>query len=285
MDTQTWLKKGQFFEWMGQQIFWVQSEGPESKKPVLFLIHGFPTSCFDFHKIWDQLAVEYRLVTYDMIGFGYSDKPANWQYSVTQQGEIAQVLINQLQIKTLKVLAHDLGVSVAQELIARHEDKTLKAELQKVVFLNGGIFPETHYPILIQKLMLTPLGKVLVHVMGYSGFRKSLKRVCSEKLPEQDIQDAWQLLEHKKGRIRLAQLIHYIHDRRNNRTRWVGSLQNSTLPVSLVDGVDDPVSGGHLVDRFEELVPRGVTIRLPGLGHYPHLEDAPTTLAAILKVL
>ena len=92
MDTQTWLSKGQFFEWMGQQIFWVQSEGAESTKPVLLLIHGFPTSSRDWDRVWPSLAQQFQLHAIDMLGFGQSDKPADFSYSISASADQWQAL-------------------------------------------------------------------------------------------------------------------------------------------------------------------------------------------------
>ena len=57
------------------------------------------------------------------------------------------------------------------------------------------------------------------------------------------------------------------------------------MPFTLIDGVEDPISGEHMVQRFEELVPGKQTIRLAGLGHYPHLEDAAKVLAVLKPLL
>ena len=68
-----WKSKGQFLNFIGHEIFWKQV-GSESN-PVLVLIHGFPTSSWDWHHLWDDLARDFRVVTLDMLGFGLSDKP------------------------------------------------------------------------------------------------------------------------------------------------------------------------------------------------------------------
>ncbi len=53
----------------------------------------------------------------------------------------------------MHVLAHDYGDSVAQELLARHYEG--RFQMASCVFLNGGLFPETHRPTLVQKLLLS----------------------------------------------------------------------------------------------------------------------------------
>lgn len=80
-------------------------------------------------------------------------------------------------------------------------------------------------------------------------------------------------------------LIQYMRERRENRDRWVEALKKADMPFTLINGVEDPISGEHMVQRFEQLVPGKQTVRLAGLGHYPHLEDAGQVLAALMPLI
>ncbi|MGL1585796.1 hypothetical protein ACSTHB_23480, partial [Vibrio parahaemolyticus] len=72
------------------------------------------------------------------------------------------------------LLAHDYGDTVAQELIARHEERAARGDdslqLVSVVLLNGGLFPETHRATRVQKLLQTPLGPLISRLMGERSF-------------------------------------------------------------------------------------------------------------------
>lgn len=61
-------------------------------------------------------------------------------------------------------------------------------------------------------------------------------------------------------------------ERKVHRERWVGALQRATIPVVVIAGADDPVSGAHMVERYRDLVPRPETTLLEGIGHYPQVE-------------
>ena len=87
----SWKASGEWLELKGHQIF-VKDEGP-SDLPVLLLIHGFPTSSWDWYGIWDTLKSRFRLVTLDMLGFGYSDKPNVRTYSIHGQADIVEALV------------------------------------------------------------------------------------------------------------------------------------------------------------------------------------------------
>lgn len=284
MELQHWKALGSFEYWEGNHIFQVVHKVSESR-PWIVLIHGFPTASFDYHLVWPALASRYNLIAFDMLGFGYSDKPADWQYSVMQQADIAEYLLKVQGVTRASVIAHDLGDTVAQELLARHNTGQASFHLESLVLLNGGLFPETHRALPIQKLLLGPAGPMLSRLTGAGRFKASLRKVCSEGLSGQDIEDAWTLLRHNNGNHRLHQLIRYMPERIHHRSRWVGALQNTHCPIMLINGTEDPISGKHMADRFAELVPRGHVMRLGGLGHYPHLENADRVLAPLMDYL
>lgn len=287
MELSVWKNSGQFFNWKGHSIFVqdsAETDKPAVNKPILLLIHGFPTSSYDFHLLWPELSKTHRLIAFDMLGYGYSSKPSTWQHSIFNQADIAAALLSEKGISDCSLITHDVGDTVGQEILARHSEGKLGFQIKQVVMFNGGLFPETHRAILVQKLLLSPLGFLFSLLMKKEKLRASLRKVCSAGLSEADIDAAWELMAHDAGNRKMHLLIQYMRERRENRDRWVQALQQADMPFTLIDGVDDPISGEHMVQRFEELVPGKKTIRLSGLGHYPHLEDAPAVLLELQSV-
>ncbi len=94
--------------------------------------------------------------------------------------------------------------------------------------------------------------------------------------------ELWTLLRHHDGHLVLHLLIGYMAERRKHRDRWAETIIRTKVPLRLIDGPEDPVSGAHLVARFRELVPGGDAVELPGLGHYPQIEDPAGVLRAFL---
>ena len=81
----------------------------------------------------------------------------------------------------------------------------------------------------------------------------------------------------------MARLIHYMPERVQHRERWVGALMKAAVPLKLIDGADDPVSGRHLAARYRELVPSADVTLLEGVGHYPQVEAPQPVLDAYLR--
>jgi pimeloyl-ACP methyl ester carboxylesterase len=273
-----WIRGGGARELAGHRIF--VRTAAVSGLPPLLLIHGYPTTSYDWHRVWTRLAARYSLYACDMLGFGMSDKPRSSDYSIALQADICQALLEACGLKSAHVLAHDYGDTVAQELLAREREGRVR--LQSMCFLNGGLFPETHRARPVQKLLATPIvGPLLARTMSYRRFESTMLSISGRQPPSrEELEDLWILVERDGGRQALARLINYMEQRRRNRERWVGALIDSRVPRRLICGAADPVSGAHLADRYRELVPDPDVVLLDGVGHYPQLEDPDHVLDA-----
>jgi pimeloyl-ACP methyl ester carboxylesterase len=280
-----WREHGAYFEHRGRRIFY-RAEGKAGDAPALVLIHGFPTASWDWHHQWPALCQSFGLVVApDMIGFGYSAKPRDYDYSIHDQADLHEALLRELGVRRYHVLAHDYGDTVAQELLARHVERPRSPELRSVCFLNGGLFPETHRARLIQKLLAMPIGPLISRMSTRRSFEKSFRSIFGAQTQPsaQEMNEFWALVEYNQGAGIFHKLIGYMAERRKFRDRWVGALQKSTVPLRVIDGMDDPVSGAHMVARYRELVPNPDVVELPGIGHYPQVEAPDAVLKAFME--
>ncbi len=280
MNSETWYLNGKTKTIRTHPVFFRR----DGKGEVLICIHGFPSSSWDYEKIWSELILKFDVIAHDLIGLGRSSKP-NQAISIDLQADILEGLIQDLGIDKAHILAHDLGDTIAQELLARQYEGKSKIHWLSCVFLNGGLFPETHRPLLIQKLLLSPLGPLLSKLMTKTTFKKNLHKVFSPSNPpsEDFITETWNLTKENNGRSMIPKLIHYMNERSVNRERWISPLKNNIIPIRLINGEDDPISGRHLAERYKELIPNADVILLKHSGHYPHVETPSTVLIAFLE--
>jgi pimeloyl-ACP methyl ester carboxylesterase len=270
-----WLAGGAMLDWHGHRIY-IRVVGRGD--PVL-LIHGFPTSSLDWRLLEHALADRFRLISFDMLGFGLSDKPVDGDYRIAAQADLAEAVLAHFGVRGCRVLAHDYGDTVAQELLARQIDGHCSWTLQRLCLLNGGLIPECHRPRLIQRLLASPIGPLIARLTRYPRFAAAMRQICRQPLDDAELLAMWSMIERNDGRRVMPKLIGYMAERRLHRERWVGALQRAPVPVRLVDGVDDPISGRHLVQGYRELVAGADVVELPGVGHYPQLE-APAAVAS-----
>ncbi|MEE6481749.1 hypothetical protein FKM82_012954 [Ascaphus truei] len=128
----TWRSAGSFFTFREQRIFYRDSWGAIGSSDVVILLHGFPTSSYDWYKIWDGLTQRFhRVIAPDFIGFGFSDKPASIVEALTRHLGLTDQKVN--------LLSHDYGDTVAQELLHRYEHKRAgHINIGSLCLSNGG---------------------------------------------------------------------------------------------------------------------------------------------------
>ena len=283
-----WQASGKWSAFAGHRVFAQVTPGRDSDtRPWLVLIHGFPTASIDWLPLWNALSLHYRLLAPDLFGFGGSAKPSQHDYRIAEQADLIAHWCMQLGIGTHHLLAHDYGVTVAQECLARDLDQRRSGAaptITSVVFLNGGLFPETHRPRLIQRLLLTPLGPLLSRQLDARRFARSFSAVFGpNSQPDADELEAfWQEIALNDGQRIAHRLMRYVPERRIHRARWVGALIDTPIPKRLINGALDPVSGAHMVARYRELVPDSDVVSLDDIGHYPQVEAPARVHAALL---
>ena len=94
-DPAAWRKQGETLELLGHSIFVVDSSRDDTSRqdlPTILLIHGFPTSSWDWQPIWNELSQDFRLIALDMLGFGFSNKPTQHHYSIHGQADLVEAL-------------------------------------------------------------------------------------------------------------------------------------------------------------------------------------------------
>ena len=145
----------------------VPSAGSETLEPLL-VVHGFPTSSFDFHRVVDTMAEHRRVLLFDMIGFGLSDKPDR-AYTLDLHADVAQAFVADAGVSTLALLTHDLGDTVGGELLARQAEGRWPVEITRRVVTNGSIYIEMAHLSPGQLLLLSLPDERLPDTAGIDG--------------------------------------------------------------------------------------------------------------------
>lgn len=251
----------------------------------MLLLHGFPTCSYDFRSVVARLAGRSWL-TMDFLGFGLSDKPRPHRYSLLEQADLVQQVVSSITGPVV-LAAHDMGTSVATELLARDLDGTLGFDLQRAVLSNGSVILERASLRPIQKVLRGPFGGVAARLTNRRSFVRGFGRLFSADYPLASDEAAaqWALLTHNGGH-RIAHLLSaYLHERVRYAQRWHGAVREWPKPLGFVWGLGDPVATTNVLDGLRELRPDADVVELPGLGHYPQIEDPQAYTDAVLRLL
>jgi pimeloyl-ACP methyl ester carboxylesterase len=276
-----WQRRGEDTEFRGYSIHTFRQEGDG---PLLLLLHGFPSSSYDWRLLLRQEPGR-NVLAFDFLGFGLSEKPRSHEYSLFWQADLAEEMVRRYgDGRQVFVVAHDMGTSVANELMARDLEGRLEMDVAGILLFNGSMVLERASPILGQRLLRSRFGPLLARLSSERVFRQQFGSVFSPAHPLGDREgaDQWSLACHNGGRTLGHRLISYMDQREEHAGRWHGAIRDWHGALSLAWGLRDPVATTEVLAALRELRPRAPVTELPELAHYPQLED-PRQMAHALR--
>jgi pimeloyl-ACP methyl ester carboxylesterase len=252
--------------------------------PLLVFLHGFPSSSYDWRSLL-ELRPGPACLAFDFLGFGLSDKPRDHVYSLAWQADATEELVRRSGPGPAFLVAHDMGTSVATELMARDLRGELGIELAGALLFNGSMLLHLASPTVGQRLLRSRLGPVFARLTTARGFRLQFGRVFSSEYPlsRSEAADQWSLISHNGGARVAHRTIHYMTERERLTERWHGAIRDWPGPLTLAWGLQDPVATTAVLDGLRALRPGVATIELPDAAHYPQIER-PEELAATLDI-
>jgi pimeloyl-ACP methyl ester carboxylesterase len=252
--------------------------------PAMTLLHGFPSSSYDWAAVVDGLAAEHALLLFDFLGFGASAKPTSHDYSIDEQADLVEAMWAHAGITSTAILAHDYAVSVTQELLARRAEGRLAAvELHSVCLLNGGLYADVYRPQPGQRMLLDrEQGPQISSQLTEEVWSAALRSTFAPGFEaDPHLAAIWSSMSREDGHRIVHRLIRYMEDREANAARWATALETTDVPRSFVWGMLDPISGAHMAERIRERVPDAPFSALEDVSHWPALEAPGEVLAAL----
>jgi pimeloyl-ACP methyl ester carboxylesterase len=279
----SWQALGQVHELLGHQVFAVDlpAAGTERAEPLL-VVHGFPTSSFDFAGIAGRLADHRRVVLVDLLGYGFSAKP-DLHYTMALQADVVVALVAELGIDRLALLTHDMGDTVGGELLARSIEGTWPVQVTRRVVTNGSIYIAMANLTAGQQLLLSLPDEAIDEAAapGPEALAASLVATLSPGHADVDMADHAALVVHAGGHRMLARTIRYIEERRANERRFTGAIESHPSPLGIVWGPEDPIAVAAMAERLKGVRGDAALTWIDGAGHYPQLEDPERYVAAL----
>ncbi|MVU82345.1 alpha/beta fold hydrolase [Nocardia sp. ET3-3] len=251
----------------------------------LLLLHGYPSSSFEWADIEPYLAPHHMVVSFDFLGFGASEKPARYRYSIIEQADLVETLCTALGLTEVTLVAYDYGAIVATELLARRT--RCAVSISRCILLNAGLYADKYRPRLAQRALLIPvLGALLARAFSERVFIRAWNEVFS---PEHRLDPDVARLHYRAlrendpdGDIH-RKLLRYIPERIAHATRWEDALTRTDVPMSYLWGMADPVSGRAIADELRHRHPEADLVEHADAGHCPHMEIPEHIAADLLR--
>jgi pimeloyl-ACP methyl ester carboxylesterase len=293
-----WRERGREEEFRGRRAHLFERGG---RGPLLLLLHGFPSSSYDWRLLLEE-EHEHAVLAPDFLGFGLSEKPRDHGYTLHWQADLVEELVRrhgqhmtgrsspsaaERPRITVFIVAHDMGTSVATELMARDLEGELEMRVGGVLLFNGSMVQGAASPTLAQRILRSPFGPLFSRLSGERLFRAQFGAVFSpgHPLSDEEAEDQWNLICAGGGRTLNHKTIRYMDERFRHAERWHGALRDWPGQVHLAWGMLDPVASINVLEAVRALRPQAPLAELPGLGHYPQIEDPARLNSALQRAL
>jgi pimeloyl-ACP methyl ester carboxylesterase len=289
---QDWESRGTRISVDGLEVFMIDAPaiGAESGDPLLIL-HGFPTASFDWRGVIEPVrAAGRRVVLFDFLGFGLSDKP-DVRYSIRGYADTAEAVARAARLERVVLVTHDLGDSVGGEILARSLEGTLDFEVTSRIITNGSIYMDlVQLTAGQQALLAAEDARFDLAALGIDpsvGFKGGVAGTFArpDDADEDEMTAQWELAAHNDGHQLLARTIRYIEDRRLEERRFTGAIEEHASPLHIIWGKLDPVAVYPMAIRLHEIRGEAPLVTLDDIGHYPMVEAPEAFSTAMLAGL
>jgi pimeloyl-ACP methyl ester carboxylesterase len=294
---QDWRGRGGHFSWRpaaedasSVEIFNVELGDPEA--PVLLLIHGWPTSSIDWFEVADQLSAEFRVCALDFPGYGFSDKPPGWGYSLSRDEELIEFYLSQvIGAESSVIVAHDRGDSVALLHAARCAEGSSSVRLEHLVLSNGNMFlPLSNLTDAQRRILDEQSGPQIAAVLTPGQLAEGLGATTfspPRKADDPEIEALTATIGHDDGIKVLHETIQYLVERSQDEQRWLTGLADAPFPVTMIWGLRDTVApprvAGYMWNQYLMLKPGDNRLYfVPEANHYLQ-NDRPDAFVQVLR--
>ncbi len=261
--------KGAFFE-SSQGPIYYNVHGNSGQ--YVLLIHGLGCSSFSWRKILPFLSHRYRVITFDLWGFGFSSKDLRNPMTLDTQIEVIQELLAHLKVKKFHVVGHSMGAQMALWL------KKNDSRVEKCI----AITPAAHPGLVASWLKnfhwianWTPL------VLSTSTIRRFLLRTIEDPafLTEDMVQSYYEPYIEPAAHLSFAAALNVIRDPR------VYENLHAIQPDLVVWAAKDAVMAPKLVQQMSSRIALERMVTHPTAGHLPMEDDHQWLGEVILRVL
>jgi len=287
---EVWRARGAYFSWNDVQVFHVEMGDPDA--PVLSLVHGFPTCSIDWFEVAERLSERFRVCLIDFPGYGFSDKPRGWGYTLRRDAELLDhYLAEVVGAESVVMVAHDRGDSVALIHAANAADGSARVSLEQLVLSNGNMFLPLSNLTDAQRLMLhnpEMLEQLTPELLAAGMGQVTMTPPRGPDDPE--VQALAATFAHDDGVMVLNDTIQYLVERSVDEESWLRALAPTELPTTVIWGVYDTISpirvATHVWHEHLMFKPgRNAFYLVPGANHYVQNDRPDAFVQCVLHTL
>lgn len=241
---------------------------------AFLLLHGIPGSAYAWESVGMRLAVQYKVIIPDLLGFGESDTPTGDYYMEAQAYALRQ-LLDRLGINTLFVGGHDFGGPVALTLMRMFPELTIRG----LVLTDTNTFTDTYVPPPLRVASIPVLNTLFFKAIAGNRIGMRLMYLAATK---QKLESRWSMFRRHltSSGIDFTRRIFQrsLADLKTNYQSIETMLPEIRIPTLILWGDSDPFFSTLVGERMRRSIP-GSTLKIyEQTGHFVP-EERPSEVA------
>ena len=256
----------------------------EGQGPTILFVHGTPSWSFDYRHLIKHLSHRFRCIAIDLMGFGLSDKPKDYDYSTPKHVQVLTQCIEQLKLSDLHLVLHDFGGVIGMAYALDHPK-----QIKSICLFNSWLWDASSEPEFQKsaKILKSPLLPFLYLRMNFSPrflIPKSFhNKARLKKSIHQHYTKVFTKASERHGPLAFARSL-------LNDQQWFGSLWQRIhrlydKSILFVWGMEDPFVQPKYLDKYASVFPQAQVHKLEDCGHFPQEEKKEEVVEIVDKFL
>jgi haloalkane dehalogenase len=278
---ESWVKRN------GHRVYAREYPGQE---PAIVLLHGFPDNLHLYDRLLPHLTPPRRVVTFDFLGWGASDKPTGYPYTAANQTGDLDAVIRQLGLQQVTVVVHDASGPPGIDWALEHPERVAALVLLNTYYcrMRGLRPPEAIW--LFSTPLVRQVARPASRLFGDLVFRRIYHWQVARFFGDPKVGEEFLPLLYQQ--FVASPTTHEAFFGLNQDlpatvaagTAAIPRLRRFTRPVRIVFGAADPYLNRRVARRFHQLLPTSELFLLEGARHYVQLDEPQQVARLILAI-
>jgi pimeloyl-ACP methyl ester carboxylesterase len=277
--TEHWVTRGE------HRIYAREYDGEE---PTIVLMHGFPDNLHLYDRLVPHLVAQgRRVVVFDFLGWGRSDKPKGYPYTADNQAHDLAAVVDHLALDEIVPVAHDASGPPGIDWALWHPERTAALVLLNTYY---GRLASARPPEAIFLFSTPVLRNVARFVSGrFDLFRRMYRQVGRRFIRDEEVREEFvpllfeQFAATPSTKPAFFSLNADLRGTMRSRSGAVPEMRAFGRPVRIVFGEADPYLNAGVARHFHDLFPNSELFLLPTARHFPQLDEPEEVARLILS--
>jgi haloalkane dehalogenase len=260
------------------------------EEPPIILMHGFPDNLHLYDRLTPYLSPPRRVIAFDFLGWGASDKPLGYPYTASNQVGDLDAVITQLRLQQVILVAHDASGPPAIDWALDHSESMAGLVLLNTYYCAMPTLRPPEAIWLFSTPLVRSIARPVSEMFRHWIFRRMYQWQVGKFFRDGEVRDQFLPLLYQQfdampsARPAFFRLNRDLLPTITSRTQRVPKLREFRRPVRIIFGDADPYLNKGVARRFHEFFPTSELFLVPGARHFVQM-DEPAQVARFILAM